>query len=361
MVVLSVFLFVKSSWGQYKIVSYITSEISNDLGVEVSFKDMEVNFFNNFVIRGLYIEDLRGDTLLYLDEFNGDISQIDRKRKTVSFSKVRATHPVIKIRKYEGDTTINYQFILDRYFKDTGVKDDRSKWKFSVSEIKVDEGIFKLDDYNRLINNDKFNVFHVELSQVNGIIDNINQKNGSLALNIEQFSFIEKCGFILDSLSSAINISNSKLEFVDLRLKTPHSVVNVDGHLGYPDGAFLNNFKNDVNILAHLQKGSKLNTQDLKYFSNGLGTSSETLYISGKVVGTIDRLKGKDLDLTFGNHSSFKGNMSFDGLPDIDKTFINFKVNQFITDYDEIVGLQLPFLKEFITTNTKEFQKIKQY
>jgi len=58
-------LFIRSPWGQDIVVEKATNYVSSKTGTEVSIRRLFITFFGNIFLEDLYLEDTKGDTLLY--------------------------------------------------------------------------------------------------------------------------------------------------------------------------------------------------------------------------------------------------------------------------------------------------------
>ncbi|SDB65929.1 Family of unknown function [Flavobacteriaceae bacterium MAR_2010_188] len=66
-------LFIRSPWGQDIIVNKVVSYISNETNTKVEVESLFVTFAGDIALEGLYLEDKKGDTLVYVKEMEADI------------------------------------------------------------------------------------------------------------------------------------------------------------------------------------------------------------------------------------------------------------------------------------------------
>lgn len=241
------FLATKSTWAQKKIGQFLTERLSTDIGAEVSFEAIELNLFTDFILEGIYIEDLSGDTLLYAKKVQGDISLFESGEKKLHFSKLIFDQPFFNFKRLEGDSTDNFQFIIDKYFLEDRDKNP-DQWEVATEAIEIINGRFNRNDLNRPLQS-TFDISHLELSEVNAVIDEIDIAEGSIAGNINQLSFQERCGLTIDELTCGLLLTPIDLQYSNLTVKTPKSNLFIDGQMQYEKGAYFNNFMEDVVIV----------------------------------------------------------------------------------------------------------------
>ena len=71
---------------------------------------------------------------------------------------------------------------------------------------------------------------------------------------------------------------------------------------------------------------STLASEDLKYFATELIGLHKTIKFSGDMKGTVDRLKGKNMQIAYTVQSLFKGDVALTGLPDIEETYMELNL-----------------------------------
>ncbi len=65
-----VWAFLQTDWGQNWLARQVTSKLSKDLQTKVSIKHVSFGLFNRMDLKGVYIEDQKRDTLMYAGAVN---------------------------------------------------------------------------------------------------------------------------------------------------------------------------------------------------------------------------------------------------------------------------------------------------
>jgi hypothetical protein len=92
-------------------------------------------------------------------------------------------------------------------------------------------------------------------------------------------------------------------------------------------------------------KDSEVDSDDIAFFAPEVKTWRKKIEISGSVRGTITNLSSKDMIVRAGKNTLLNGELKIAGLPDINRTFIDFKANDFRTSYADAVSF-IPMLKK---------------
>ncbi|HIB38139.1 translocation/assembly module TamB [Mesonia sp.] len=107
-------LFIRSPWGQNIIVNKLTNYISNKTNTEVRIDKLFITFSGDISLEGLYLEDQKGDTLIYSKALQADIP-IWPIIKGNSFSVDYLEWQGLKANIVRKDSIsgFNYQFLID--------------------------------------------------------------------------------------------------------------------------------------------------------------------------------------------------------------------------------------------------------
>lgn len=136
-------LFIRSPWGQNIIVSKATAYIANKTNTKVEIDRLFITFSGNAVLEGLFLEDKKGDTLLYSKslEANIPITPIvtgnHLNLKSVEWEGVKAN-----ISRSADSDKFNFDFILEAL-----VPTDTTTAPQESEPMKISAGSLNLSDF----------------------------------------------------------------------------------------------------------------------------------------------------------------------------------------------------------------------
>ena len=149
----------------------------------------------------------------------------------------------------------------------------------------------------------------------------------------------------MQNFSGLMSIGSDHLSVKNMSVKTKESNVIGEARLSFKDWDDFNDFIPKVIMTASFQK-STIASEDLKYFSKELIGLKKTIAIQGDIHGTVDNLKGKNLQISYTPNCFFKGDLSMKGLPDIDATFIDMMAKELRLNKKDIESIPgYPFAK----------------
>lgn len=133
------------NWLVRKVVAYLSSE----LNTTVQVRNINISFFDNLVLEGFYVQDLKGDTLLYAGELAAGLNTnvFTLFSSKLEFNEISLTKARFNIRRKAGEYHNNLQFILD-YF-DSGPKTPPKKptpFRVRIQNLHLSDVEFLQDD-----------------------------------------------------------------------------------------------------------------------------------------------------------------------------------------------------------------------
>ncbi|WP_378173513.1 translocation/assembly module TamB domain-containing protein [Aquimarina sp. SS2-1] len=185
-------LFIRSQWGQNIIVNRLVSYASEKTGTTITVDKAYVTFSGNILVKGLYIEDQKQDTLLYSKKLEASLALIPLIRgKSYHLKSLEWSGVNTNIIKTEKTNSYNFAFIIDAFNSDTAPIEPQE----TASSVPIKIGDLSLSDFD--IN---------FLDETLGVDSKI--KLGSLELDVDTFN-LDSMNFEIDEL----NFKDSDIEF----------------------------------------------------------------------------------------------------------------------------------------------------
>ena len=340
------YLLLQTSEVQTFLVKRITNHFSGEIKSTMTVGSIEYKFFNKLSVNDVIIKDQNNDTLIYSKEIIIGINSIDFKNKLFRFGKVSLIKPVIAlITDTTGMINLTWYLNLLKTPADT-VKKEGSK--ISVNQIDIRDARFSLINRNGIRGKTKIDFNNLNLSGINGIIEDFKILNDTVTFGIYNLAFRESSGFTLKKLNSSVIIAGQDFLLSSTSIICDSSIFNIVKFGLVADS--VNSFKNftegvKLNIL--LDK-SLINTSDLKYFLPFADSINESIWLSGRIAGTISELRGRNIKISYRNYTSLDCDFDFSGLPKIENAFLYIGVNSLRSNAKDIEQMILPGKKRLI-------------
>ncbi|MFA5970993.1 MAG: translocation/assembly module TamB domain-containing protein [Lentimicrobiaceae bacterium] len=315
--------------------------LSKQLNTEVVIGGFRLNWFLEAVITDIKIVDKHKKVLLESKKIRADIKFVDLRKHKLTLNEISLGDANVNLIYYKADSCLNLQFILD-YFASPVVDTTHTEpWMVQIDNLKLIRSHFAYRDERYMNPGKGIDFSDMDLSKLNAEIKNILVQGDTISADIKQFTFREKSGFRLDDFTTRAVISPRGITAEKLQVTTPNSRLSMDMKLEYSNWNAIDYFLDSVKISAIVEP-SQLDMRDIVYFAPDVDGMTEIFDFSGTIKGTVSSFSAKDFKLAFGKYTSFKGNITMNGLPDIEETFVNLKTDEFYTNVADIQSFTLP-------------------
>ncbi|MEI8045962.1 MAG: translocation/assembly module TamB domain-containing protein [Bacteroidota bacterium] len=316
--------------------------LSKQLGTEVVIGNFRLNWFLDAVITDIKVLDKHHKILLQSEKIRANIKSIDFEKHSLHLNEISLETADINLVTYKGDSSMNLQFILDRFSSPTIDTTPSVPWLLQIDNIKLKESHFALRDERYMSPGKGIDFSDLDISNLNLGVKNIVFTGDSIQAYIMQLTCKEKSGFRLDDFTTNIVVCPRGLKADKLQITTAKSRLSMDLKFEYDSwnayGYFLDSIRITANILP-----SQLDMRDIVSFAPDIDGMEDIFDFSGKIKGTVTSFSARDFQFAFGKSTSFKGNIIMNGLPNIEETFINLKTDAFFTNMQDLQSFSLPY------------------
>lgn len=229
-------------------------------------------------------------------------------------------------------------------------------WDIRIDELSLDDGIFRTNSNSPMPGAGIFDGEHIEFSAITGTIKDIHWIKDSILARVS-LRTKERSGLEVTRLEANARFHPEAMEFTRLDLRTNRSRLQHAFAMRYNSFNDLGNFISQVTLDADLDN-AELSSDDIAYFAPALKALRKKIKINGQIKGPVDDLQAKSLVIEAGNSTYLNGNIRITGLPEIEKTYIDFDANNFRTTYYDAVAI-IPALKSISTPRLDLLQYLR--
>jgi hypothetical protein len=273
--------------------------------------------------------DLKNVTYLKDDKWNGqkiilktgslllDADNIDLSKNIILIHSIDMDKTYFNIENFQGANPIVKKYSP----KDSGLYFNPSNMQLQIASLKIKDGFFGTGIRGEVPQKGRFNGKHIEVSKINGSINNISFLKDTLKANVN-LAAVERSGLQLKKLQTAYKLTPQIMEFSKLILKTDRSTIGDYYAMHYKDfNMDLGNYVAKVLMTVNI-RNSSVYTDDIAFFAPGLRTWNERFLINGKFNGTVSDFTVKNLFLRNSTNTYASGDLAVKGLPDANKTTV---------------------------------------
>jgi hypothetical protein len=326
---------------QTGIIRQITGHLSRELQSTISIGKINYKFFNRLSLTDVLVKDRNNDTLLYSEILTAGIRRLDFKDGNISLGRVLLNKPVFSLIT-DSTGQLNLTWFLDHLKSSSTDTLKDNKTHLSIDQVDLTDAKFSMVKYPITESKTGINFNDLKVSNINGSVRDLNIKNDTTSFSIYNLSFREKSGFGVHNMSSSATLTGSDFLFGPTLMNSDSSMMNFEKIRIMADSSgSYSNFTEDVRLDVIINH-SYFNTSDLHYFIKLPEELKESVWISGNVNGTISELRGRDINLKYGDYTTLDCDFDISGLPQIDNSYIYIGVNNFKTNAKDIGKLTIP-------------------
>lgn len=335
-----------SVWNYGFIMDYFTGPPSakqNQKNIDLNLRTVE--FDNIFILQR---DQWRGEDMhARIGSLDIDAKEINFNTRTMDINSIALVHPYFSIDDYPGlrvrrPSTTNEE--EEEIINDTAnLRWNPGKWNISVAKLQMENGTFKNDVKTDRDVYSSFDGAHIIFEGITGTFTDAHLIQDSITANIS-LRTKERSGFEVKKLTAKMKFHPEAMEFRDLDLVTDRSHLHDYFAMRYRTFDDMSDFETKVRMEGNFDNAI-VSSDDIAYFAPELKDWKKRIQIDGNVRGTVDNLNGKNLVIQAGRDTYLKGNISIAGLPDINKTYIDFEAESFRTTYKDAVAF-VPMLKK---------------
>ncbi len=343
-----------SVWNYAFLEKYFASSPSGQkkAGIEFNLKRVVMNNVS-FEQKDAWVGN---DLYARVGHLNLDARKITLTGSLIDANTLELVDPVFQQFLYKGrkpaapkDTTITNEKAV------AALQWNPDNWDVILRKLTITNGRYRSDRNSLVPTVNFFNGQHIDFSKINGSISNLRFVQDTMTAVVD-LKTAERSGLIVHNLKSDLRFHPQMMEFNDLYLKTNRSTLSNYFAMRFSKISDMNDFIHAVNMEARFGD-SHIASDDLAFFAPQVKNWNRTLFIDGKLKGTVDALNGEDVTLRAGINSSLTGDFSIEGLPRIDQAFIHVEADQLRTNYSDAVTF-VPAIRRVTTPNLRQLGAI---
>ncbi|MGE5419624.1 MAG: translocation/assembly module TamB domain-containing protein [Chloroflexota bacterium] len=333
---------------QTLVVRELTRRLSEKLQSEISIGRVDYRFFNKIALSEVLFLDRNRDTLLYAEKISAGLRKMDLKGRIIGLGKVNLTRPDFDMIT-DSTGTMNLNWYIEQLR--SGNKDSTGgALNFSIDRVDITDGHFSLQNRSaeKKERGIKVDFSDMDLNRLSGTVEDFHIDGDTTSFSVYDLAFTEKSGFRVKRMSSKVKLSGTNIVLESSLINCDSSTLNIN-HLAIKadSSAAFRNFMDEVRLEISMEK-SIISSADLRYFAPLPESLDQSVVLSGKFTGTIAELRGRNVNIEYGERTFLDFDFDISGLPDINNAFIYLGFNDFRTNASDLKKIPLKEGKKLI-------------
>ena len=285
------------------------------------------------------------DMILSLSALSMKVNKLENNSKVLDIGELKMTAPSFAQIEYKGNRPKRLKSkAKEAELPLPGVLQwNTDDWKVRIGSLQIKDGSLQVDkETDRPAYADRFDGEHLHFRNLSGDFRELTITGDTIRAAVS-IKAAEKSGFRVKQLNAGLRFTPEIMEFNELTLETNNS--SLGNYFAMHYDSFLedmNDFMSDVRMEGRFNE-SELKSDDLAFFDPYLSGWKRKFKFSGRAEGSVEALKAESMDIRSGD-SRLTGNLSLNGLPDLDSTRFDISNGYLQTTAAEITGL-FPALK----------------
>ncbi|MEL4307571.1 translocation/assembly module TamB [Joostella sp. CR20] len=350
MVLASIFLslpFVQTSIAK-RATNYLNETFNTHIFVDgIHF----MPFLGDVNIKGVYIEDYKQDTLVYINKLNTSILSLRHViQGDLEFGDIDADELFLNLKIHKGEDDTNLNVFVDKL--DSGEGDPENPFLMTSSHISVNRSEFRLIDEN------KETPLIVGLEDLHIEADYFKILGPKVDVGVEQLDFTTKKGVVVNQLKTDFSYTKSQMRLDSLSITTPESYIKGNIIFDYEIEDF-KDFLNKVNVSGNFID-SHVALDEINLYFNEFGRGRK-VELSSDFEGVLNTLAMNNLKMTSEN-TLIDGDFVFNNLFEKAKPFsIDAHINNVSSNYYQLTNLLPGILGNALPSSFSRFGQLSVF
>jgi hypothetical protein len=324
---------------QTRVTHQLTRYLSKRIGLPVEIGYVNIYWFNQIHLDDLLVKDTENDTLIYIQNarLNYNASSLIAGRD-ITFNKAIIEKADVRVVRNAPDGRFNIN-IFDDALKDLlgSNRPDSLKGTFLIKEIELYNSDFTLSDPQKDSIRNKFNYNQFRIQNIDAEITNLKARGKDFQIQFNALSGVDSATQMnIKNLTGFYQITKNSMVFRTFDIDLGRSNIEASFVFQFDSIQQMKEFNELVTIIADI-KDSRIYSRDLGNFATVFKKYYQFYRLSGFFSGTINRFRINNFDLALGSVSRLKGSASLAGLPDVNNTFMDVKIENSLLNPEDLV------------------------
>jgi hypothetical protein len=226
----------------------------------------------------------------------------------------------------------------------------KNEWKVTVKEIDLDNNMVAYTVGNHSTFKKVFDADRMKYRKLNLIASDFFYSSDLTKVSVNKFNAIDQNNFAITRFETNFTMDAHSITAKKIKANTTNSTIDGDLNIRY---ASLKSLKDSLPymVLNVNLKNASFKNADILYFSPALiaqdffKSKTNTTFITGRVNGRINNLKGKNLVIRTGNKTVLETDFAIVGLPKAETAYFVFPAMKLVSgnqDLQMMAGSYLP-------------------
>jgi hypothetical protein len=320
-----------------RVQTYLTGRLAEQLsektGAAISVGKVDIAFFKRVVLKDVLVKDQSADTLLFVESVSAKIDSLKFRKQKIAIGQLELSGTTFRTRR-DSLNRFNFSFILDSLKQKEKKVRNPGEWELSCSTFDFSEAKVTFRDFHRP-EPKILNIRDLEFA-----VSDFFLLNDSAFMEIDRLTLNDGKEFEIQQFNSVLNLSGNKIRLENLNLQTAFSLVSQTNlSVELPDST--ENFSEAVRFDFEFSH-SQISFYDMALLVPALRGMDQVVDISGQISGTVNDLRGRNIELATGKHTYAQMDFYANDITRTEAMYLFLELKQSRTTFEELSQIKLP-------------------
>ncbi len=304
------------------------------VGIRCELEGLELRFPAAVTVRGFTVYDDANDTIIHARRCTSSLAFLRREGRHLGLGYTTLDSGMLQL-VADSSGLLNIKQLVARLKRKDGPKSEKG-FEMSIETVLFRGLRFRMRRNPDSVTPGRINYKDMDVYDVDGQVDRFHIHNDTLEIRASRLAAQEKSGFRAKRMDIDFTLCSQHMTFRNCAILTPHDDLTVPlVQLRYDGFAAMSDFLHNVRLEIELAP-STVRLGTLGYFTRFPWGQGLRVRGAGRFEGTVDNFRLRDLRLTTGESTVFRGEGTMQGLPQVTETLVNFNFESFKTSVPDI-------------------------
>ncbi len=315
---------------QHFIAQKLTVYASSKIDTRLHIGGIDVALFSRVILKDVWIEDQKSDTLAYAERISATISSVKFRKKRIQLSRVSLDQ--LKLTIHQDSAGIyNFKFLTRPPDEDTPRRE--FGWEIDCDRFILRNSALGLQYIGEASRTIEIDEIRTRIDQFRLVADTMQFRLFSMSLNDQK-------GFYLNEMSAFVSLTGRDFRIDHLRLETLQSTID-STHIAL----LQKNLPGSEDWVSELDitiGASSVSLADIALFVPEISGMDQQIELSGRISGNMRNLRARNINITTGEHTRLLADFSVSLLPGFSEPFLFVELKRSQTDFRDLARIKLP-------------------
>lgn len=308
------------------IVQEVANNLSERINYPISISSVDIDWFDTVILEDVSISDKKRDSFIGAEKIAVKVDlETLLNPHLITIEHIDVYNPIVSLDWDIESNKLNINTFI-KSLRESLKKKKSKKPKFIPFQIlsaEIHNGYFTYSDYRKSrINAKMFDHNYFSVDSIYAHLDDFYLHRDTIEMNIHHLHGREEnIDFDVKDVNTFFRYTKASLEFEHVQAKIEDSYISNTVIFRYAKPTSINYFLDSVTVTLNLDS-TVIQTKDLAHFAPPVRQFHDQWTFYGDYQGKVGNFRSNNSRIYFGRKSYLKGEISFQGLPNIKETFM---------------------------------------